>query len=659
MNRKVFVLSQVLILALVWGVVTASANSKAMAPDPDGDAQATPQAQKGQATGSLSAVGSHFTYQGRLTASGSPANGQFDLQFTLWDAVASGNQVGSAVMVISHTVTDGLFTVGLDFGAGVFQGSARWLEIGVRPGGSGGGFTNLSPRQALSAAPYAVSLVPGATITGTSGNALLSVYNANANGVYGVSNSGALNAGVSGYSTAINGNGLIGEANTGASAVGVWGRSYQGYGGYFTSTVGTGVLASGGNGIYSTGVATDGVGLWGVANTGPEARGVYGTSTSGYGVYGRSTATDGRGVYGESNAGSTAAGVYGSSATGYGVHGFSANQYGVYGHSTNGDGVYGMTDDPANSGVAGANNGSGRGTYGFSAGGQGVYGESPDGVGGYFRSTNGIGLRATSDASNGTAVYTVVSSTFPSVWGWNNGTGVGVDGVSESGYGVYGYSGNGTGVYGYSASENGIGVRGTVSGTSPAISAFNAGIGRGVAGFSSGGTGVYGNSSASDGIGVQGVVSGTNAAVQGINYGSGRSLYGWTTDGVGVAGYSFNGYAMDADGHAQQTRDKGGWAKALVRVAGSSITRCYNSQGTAPDVAAPCGFALIVNGTGDFTIDFNFTVSDRFFSIVPEYGATQAVIPTVHSFPAADQVRIRTYSGGTTLINSAFYLIVY
>jgi hypothetical protein len=53
-------------------------------------------------------------------------------------------------------VSEGLFTVPLDFGAGVFTGDARWLEIGVRPGLSSGAYTLLSPRQALTATPYAL-----------------------------------------------------------------------------------------------------------------------------------------------------------------------------------------------------------------------------------------------------------------------------------------------------------------------------------------------------------------------------------------------------------------------------------------------------------------------------------------------------------------------
>src|SRR5438477_3557302 len=100
--------------------------------------------------------GTAFTYQGRLTTSGAPATGSYDLQFLLYDASSGGAQVGPLLQRINVAVASGLFTVSLDFGAGAFAGSARWLEIGVRPGGTSGAFTTLAPRQELTPAPGAV-----------------------------------------------------------------------------------------------------------------------------------------------------------------------------------------------------------------------------------------------------------------------------------------------------------------------------------------------------------------------------------------------------------------------------------------------------------------------------------------------------------------------
>lgn len=110
------------------------------------------------ASGRAAAVGTEFTYQGRLSDGGSTANGVYDYEFKLFDAASLGNQVGTTVVHDNVAVVEGLFTVGLDFGTGAFGGGERWLAIGVRPGASGGAFTALSPRQKLTAAPYALAL---------------------------------------------------------------------------------------------------------------------------------------------------------------------------------------------------------------------------------------------------------------------------------------------------------------------------------------------------------------------------------------------------------------------------------------------------------------------------------------------------------------------
>jgi hypothetical protein len=105
-------------------------------------------------------VGSAFTYQGRLTDNGNPANNTYDFQFILYDAATGGNQQGGIVTQSSVTVSNGLFNVQLDFGQTVFNGDARFLEVGVKPAGATGPYTVLIPRQGLTAVPYALG-VPG------------------------------------------------------------------------------------------------------------------------------------------------------------------------------------------------------------------------------------------------------------------------------------------------------------------------------------------------------------------------------------------------------------------------------------------------------------------------------------------------------------------
>src|SRR6267142_2553741 len=95
-----------------------------------------------------------FTYQGRLVEGSNPANGSYDLQFGLADAVTNGNHVGITLTKAPLAVSNGLFSVTLDFGSALFDGSGRWLEIAVRTNGSTGPYTVLAPRQPITASPY-------------------------------------------------------------------------------------------------------------------------------------------------------------------------------------------------------------------------------------------------------------------------------------------------------------------------------------------------------------------------------------------------------------------------------------------------------------------------------------------------------------------------
>ena len=104
--------------------------------------------------------GTGFTYQGRLTLSGSPVTEACDFQFTLMSDPVTASQVGSPVSALNVPVTEGLFTVVLDFGSSVFDGQARWLEIEVRCPAGLGSFETLAPRQELTPTPYALAL-PG------------------------------------------------------------------------------------------------------------------------------------------------------------------------------------------------------------------------------------------------------------------------------------------------------------------------------------------------------------------------------------------------------------------------------------------------------------------------------------------------------------------
>jgi len=100
------------------------------------------------------ALGEPFLFQGQLKVEGQPANGTYDINFQLRDSVVGGALIGAGVDLHDVPVVDGLFTVELDFLVD-FDGSDRWIQINVRDGDSVGGYTALSPRQPMRAAPEA------------------------------------------------------------------------------------------------------------------------------------------------------------------------------------------------------------------------------------------------------------------------------------------------------------------------------------------------------------------------------------------------------------------------------------------------------------------------------------------------------------------------
>jgi hypothetical protein len=529
MDRRLFLVFQSVLLALLLGgaVLTLTSASSAAADvvasssvgflAVDGKSSGTAQ------TSPLSPAGSGFTYQGRLDVSGSPANGQFDLQFTLFDAASGGTQVGNPVTVLSQTVAGGLFTVQLDFGSSAFQGGARWLEVAVSPAG-GGTYTTLAPRQPVSPAPYALSLAPGATVSETHNSPLLTIHNntIHNNNQIGLQAYSQNHDGVFGISTVVGRSGVYGE-NLGGG-FGVTGRNNSTN--VFTpavygrnEAVGTGVFGWGGaygviggsdigTGVYAYSDAASGFGLY--ARTTGSGYGVFAQSSSGPGIYGTSTSNSGvQGVV--SNTQPALVGT--NNGSGIGVRGVANTGYAVSGTSTGSYGVYGSTAFTTSAGIYGTNtSGHGYGVRGF--------GGTIDGIG-VFGSAGGVGVHGT---STGTApgVQGVVSNTFGAVFGNNTGMGPGIRGQGTTGYGVYGNSNSGSGVYGVSSTSTG--VWGGSSGT---------------------GAGVYGTSI--NGPGVRGYVLNNNSGVLGESLGNGEGVYGTSIDGVGVRGTSLSDYGVYAE----------------------------------------------------------------------------------------------------------------
>lgn len=227
-------------------------------------------------------IGPGFTYQGELTDDGSPVTDTCDFEFGLWDAKTDGNQIGSTIPANGTPVDAGRFSVTLDFGD-VFTGDALWLEIAVKCSGDAG-FTLLSPRTPLTAAPYSQTVRPGATVEGawdSIGDAIFSASLSNGN-VEGALAKNALLAGVGVY------------GKTSSPGAGVWGETND------DNSWGVYGVASSSSG--------SGSGVRGEAN-GDAGSGVYGraTSSSGttYGVYGASASSNGSGVFATNTANGT------------------------------------------------------------------------------------------------------------------------------------------------------------------------------------------------------------------------------------------------------------------------------------------------------------------------------------------------------------------
>lgn len=123
----------------------------------------------------LTAQGSAFTYQGHLNDGSSPASGSYDLRFAIYDASAAGTLIARPVTNAPTPVSNGLFTVVLDFGDGVFTGPGRWLEIAVRTNSASPiAFTTLGQRQDLTPSPYAIFANTASNLSGTISSANLS-----------------------------------------------------------------------------------------------------------------------------------------------------------------------------------------------------------------------------------------------------------------------------------------------------------------------------------------------------------------------------------------------------------------------------------------------------------------------------------------------------
>ena len=382
-------------------------------------------------------VDAEFTYQGQLKEGGITADGDYDFVFRLYDADTGGAQVGDDFTVNDWPVSDGLFTVQLDFDLGAFDGNARWLEVAVRPGANEGQpHTVLSPRQPLNATPYALYALDGPG--GASG-----YWAADGVNIYNT-NSGNVGIGTSDPIATLH----VERAPDSSADFAIKG--------YHPDGIGIHGSCGDGNGVFGASGGVGGIGVYGFT-TGADSTGVFGISLgeNGYAGY-----FNGRGYF----QGNLGVKVQDPQAS---LDALNYDGYPAVKGVSSGTGVYGLHDLTSGTlpGVWGA-------TESLSSGASGVRG--------FVNSTNPGGSSAgVRGHNNGTGEAGM------GVWGSHDGSGWGVYGYAPSGRGVYGLSAGGVGVWGHNSdSWSGQGVKGT-----------HGGFGTGVYGESASGTGVYAKSS--------------------------------------------------------------------------------------------------------------------------------------------------------------------
>ncbi|HEY0230448.1 MAG TPA: hypothetical protein VGC55_04270 [Dokdonella sp.] len=323
-------------------------------------------------------LGSAFTYQGQLNDAGVPANGSYDFEFALY-ASANGGSPVDTVDVGDLAVSNGLLSAMLDFTDAPYDGQALWIEVRVRPGSSTSDYTALSPRQALSAAPYALHALSG---------------NPGPQGPAGAQ-------GPAGPQGPVGPDGPNGPAGPTGAQGPTGADGPQGPAGLIT--------------LPYSGSATSADPVFSVENDG-----------SGIAIQGHLTTDAFAAVSAISDA--SGSGLYATSNSGLGVYSVSNSYIGVYGYGGVFAGVYGSTGDPSGNGVYGAAGGSGAaGVYGTNSsgpalwgkntgGGTAVYAQTTGGYAVYATATSGIGIVATSSTNGG-----VYGSGYVGVQGNTNG----------------------------------------------------------------------------------------------------------------------------------------------------------------------------------------------------------------------------------------------
>jgi hypothetical protein len=151
-----------------------------------------------------------------------------------------------------------------------------------------------------------------------------------------------------------------------------------------------------------------------------------------------------------------------------------------------------------------------------------------------------------------------------------------------------------------------------------------------------------------------------------VDGGDGTAIYATSTGGTAIYATSAGGFAIAADGNAIQTRDKGGFVKAMLVVGGDgNILRCYNGltgeSFNGPPARQACGFQTF--GPRDsplnsfYDILFGFEVGDRFASVTAN---TSGLDPVICNFDSSGPyITVYTTNLSREPSHTEFTVIVY
>lgn len=547
-----------------------------------------------------------FTYQGRLNTSGNPATGTYEIQFELFDSIKGGTQIGTTVTDSAVAVVNGVFTTTLDFGTAAFDGSPRFLEIGVRVAKDPNPFTILSPRQPINSVPYAVRSTNAAQLGGVDASQYVTTKTGPTNFIQNTTtpqSNANLNIDGNGTVGSLDANGPVSMAGTAEPAPAPAGQGRI----YFDAATNK-VKVSENSGAFVNLVGASGVSGSGSTNSVP--------LWSGGTTLGSSLITQSANGVQLPNGVQLAPGSNGNvvafgspnSETGMTMSG-SLGRADVRFDGTTLRLLSGPPGSPPSNGISISPT-----TVGLPSAVSLAATASGNSVGfGSPNSETGMTISGASGRAdiryNGTLKILNGPGGIPP-------SGNGIE-ISQSGnVNVGNYSGNVAKLMVAGGTDYGLSAYNTSS-SNDAIRGINNGPGTGVAGWSNGGTGVFG----SNGLG------------------GGTGVYAISQTAAGTALY--------VDGNARQSLGNGGLIKAmaLVRVvrssfpdppmATASIVRCYNSLNNTS--TGNCGITFgTVFTTSGVQINFGFNVISRFVSLTGNNQST----PSISGYPNANTVEV-------------------